>query len=81
MEIIEFPTLLYNVNEGKKQLTLRVSDRRVEQSASKYPDVERISFCILPKDKLEATFHEYVRPTVKPFLTPFCTELTGITQV
>lgn len=26
MEIIEFPTLLYNVNEGKKQVTRRVSD-------------------------------------------------------
>ncbi|KAI0704960.1 exonuclease [Cytidiella melzeri] len=46
VEIIEFPTLLYNVN----------------------------------KDKLEATFHEYVKPTVVPRLTPFCTKLTGITQ-
>ncbi|KAI0348480.1 exonuclease RNase T and DNA polymerase III [Trametopsis cervina] len=46
MEIIEFPTLLYNVHE----------------------------------DKVEATFHEYIRPTVKPRLTNFCTELTGITQ-
>jgi inhibitor of KinA sporulation pathway (predicted exonuclease) len=25
-------------------------------------------------------FHEYVKPTIKPILTPFCTELTGITQ-
>ncbi|KAJ3559762.1 hypothetical protein NM688_g135 [Phlebia brevispora] len=46
MEIIEFPTLLYNIKE----------------------------------DKVEATFHEYVRPVVHPTLTRFCTELTGITQ-
>lgn len=46
-EIIEFPTLLYNLQE----------------------------------DKVEATFHEYVRPTVTPALTQFCTDLTGITQV
>ncbi|KAI0788565.1 exonuclease RNase T and DNA polymerase III [Abortiporus biennis] len=45
-EIIEFPTLIYNIQE----------------------------------DKVEATFHEYVRPVDHPTLTPFCTELTGITQ-
>ncbi|TCD61313.1 ERI1 exoribonuclease member 3 [Steccherinum ochraceum] len=45
-EIIEFPTLLYNVNE----------------------------------DKVEATFHEYVRPVEEPKLTQFCTDLTGIQQ-
>lgn len=28
----------------------------------------------------EATFHSYVQPTVHPKLTPFCTQLTGITQ-
>ena len=28
----------------------------------------------------EDTFHKYVRPTVHPQLTRFCTELTGITQ-
>ncbi|CCM05154.1 uncharacterized protein FIBRA_07363 [Fibroporia radiculosa] len=34
----------------------------------------------LERDRVEATFHEYVRPVVHPTLTPFCTELTGITQ-
>ena len=28
----------------------------------------------------EATFHSYVQPTAHPKLTPFCTQLTGITQ-
>lgn len=46
-EIIEFPTLLYDVDENKVQ----------------------------------ATFHEYVRPTRHPNLTSFCTDLTGIGQV
>ena len=30
--------------------------------------------------KVESTFHSYVQPTAHPILTPFCTELTGITQ-
>lgn len=46
-EIIELPTILYNVDENVVQ----------------------------------ATFHEYVRPTRHPTLTPFCTDLTGIEQV
>lgn len=46
-EIIEFPTLLYNIEE----------------------------------DAVTATFHEYVRPVLHPKLTPFCEQLTGITQV
>ena len=38
--------------------------------------------CLLLNDKLEqvATFHEYIRPVGIQTLTPFCTELTGITQ-
>lgn len=46
-EIIEFPTLVYNLEE----------------------------------DKVQSTFHEYVRPVIHPKLTPFCIDLTGITQV
>ncbi|KAI8981292.1 ribonuclease H-like domain-containing protein [Trametes punicea] len=46
MEIIEFPTILYD----------------------------------LQQDKVEAIFHEYVRPTLHPRLTQFCTGLTGIEQ-
>ena len=30
--------------------------------------------------KTESVFHTYVLPTVNPILTPFCTEITGITQ-
>lgn len=30
--------------------------------------------------KVIAEFHTYVRPTLHPELTPFCTELTGIEQ-
>ncbi|THH28061.1 hypothetical protein EUX98_g6125 [Antrodiella citrinella] len=32
------------------------------------------------EDKVDATFHEYVRPIENPTLTPFCTSLTGIEQ-
>jgi len=32
------------------------------------------------KKKRVAEFHTYVRPTVDPAITPFCTELTGITN-
>lgn len=46
-EIIELPTILYDVDENV----------------------------------VRATFHEYVRPTRHPTLTPFCTDLTGIEQV
>jgi len=30
--------------------------------------------------QLKDTFHTYVKPRVRPILTPFCTELTGIMQ-
>lgn len=33
------------------------------------------------EDKVLSTFHEYVRPVLHPTLTPFCIDLTGITQV
>ena len=46
MEVIEFPTLVYDLDERK--------------------EVGR--------------FHEYVKPVIRPQLTEFCTELTGITQ-
>ena len=47
MEVIELPTLLYDMEE----------------------------------DKVQATFHEYVRPVKHSTLTKFCTDLTGIEQV
>ena len=47
MEIIEFPTLLYDMED----------------------------------DRVQATFHEYVRPAKHAILTEFCTQLTGIEQV
>ncbi|KAH9849726.1 exonuclease RNase T and DNA polymerase III [Lenzites betulinus] len=46
IEIIEFPTILYDI---KNEL-------------------------------VQATFHQYVRPTIHPNLTQFCTDLTGIQQ-
>lgn len=46
--------------------------------------VELIEFscCILSASSLSitSTFQEYLRPTEKPILTAFCTQLTGITQ-
>ena len=45
---------------------------------------EIIEFPVLLVDaktlQTEKTFHTYVRPTAHPILTPFCTQLTGITQ-
>lgn len=35
----------------------------------------------LSRNRVIAEFHRYVKPVVNPKLTPFCTELTGITQV
>lgn len=50
MEIIEFPSVLYKINEANNT-------------------VEFIS-----------EFAKYVKPTINPILTAFCTELTGIKQ-
>jgi len=47
MEVIEFPTLAYDLQEKKEV----------------------------------GKFHEYVKPVIRPQLTEFCTNLTGITQV
>eukprot|EP00050_Salpingoeca_kvevrii_P008996 m.306345 g.306345 ORF g.306345 m.306345 type:complete len:226 (-) comp18805_c0_seq1:259-936(-) len=33
-----------------------------------------------PDDSAECEFHQYIRPVFHPQLTPFCTNLTGITQ-
>lgn len=62
-EIIEFPTLLYDMEES----TCRSSVSRL--CTHRYTE------------QVKATFHEYVRPEIHTTLTPFCTELTGITQV
>ena len=48
IEIIEFPSILYKLDNNK---------------------LEKIS-----------EFHEYVKPTINPVLSDFCTKLTGITQ-
>jgi inhibitor of KinA sporulation pathway (predicted exonuclease) len=48
-EIIEFPSVLYQVNDNK--IAIFISE-----------------------------FQEYVRPTINPVLSSFCTDLTGITQ-
>jgi inhibitor of KinA sporulation pathway (predicted exonuclease) len=50
MEIIEFPSIMYLIDEESQTQTYI------------------------------ATFHEYVRPTINPLLSDFCTQLTGITQ-
>lgn len=46
---------------------------------------EIIEFPVLQVDakslKEVNRFHQYVRPTERPFLTSFCTNLTGIVQV
>ena len=54
-----------------------------EASGFDYPN-EIIEFPVIRVDgstgeKID-TFHRYVRPTLNPALTPFCTQLTGITQ-
>ena len=53
-------------------------------NAVKIKPQEIIEFPVLKVNaktmKMESTFHTYVQPTAHPVLTPFCTELTGITQ-
>lgn len=50
MEIIEFPSVLYKINETKNTC------------------------------EFVSEFAKYVKPTINPTLSKFCTELTGITQ-
>ncbi|XP_070562485.1 ERI1 exoribonuclease 3-like isoform X2 [Ptychodera flava] len=53
-------------------------------SATKIVPQEIIEFPVLKINgktfETETEFHTYVQPTANPRLTPFCTELTGITQ-
>lgn len=53
-------------------------------NATKIKPQEIIEFPVLKVNaqtmKTESIFHTYVQPTAHPVLTPFCTELTGITQ-
>ncbi|XP_077980858.1 ERI1 exoribonuclease 3-like isoform X2 [Glandiceps talaboti] len=52
--------------------------------ATKIRPQEIIEFPVLKINsktfEIDSEFHTYVRPTANPRLTPFCTELTGITQ-
>ena len=69
-EIIEFPTLLYDLRERELDVYLH------------YSWILNIStFSTYITGLVKATFHEYVKPQIHPQLTPYCTELTGITQV
>ena len=57
-----------------------------ERNGNQLKPQEIIEFpCVLLNVKnglqVEATFHRYIRPVHHPLLSPFCTELTGITQV
>lgn len=49
-----------------------------------FPEMEIIEFPCLKVDSntfnVISTFHRYVRPVRHPILTPFCSNLTGITQ-
>ncbi|KAH8795172.1 exonuclease [Flagelloscypha sp. PMI_526] len=73
-------------NKFKKLLVLdfeaTCSDKEAELSRSR---MEIIEFPVLVYDieekKVTATFHEYVKPSLHPTLTNFCTTLTGIEQV
>lgn len=53
-------------------------------NATKVKPQEIIEFPVLKVNaktmQTESVFHTYVQPTAHPILTPFCTELTGITQ-
>ena len=54
------------------------------QKGQRLDPQEIIEFpCLLVESetfKIVSTFHEYIKPVGVPGLTPFCTELTGITQ-
>ena len=54
-----------------------------EQRGFNPPEIIEFPTVILNTKTLqpEGEFHHYVKPTVNPKLTAFCTELTGIQQV
>ena len=55
---------------------------RQDQKTLKFNEIIEFPVVIIDvKNKsVKAVFHTYVKPTLDPILTPFCTELTGITQ-
>jgi inhibitor of KinA sporulation pathway (predicted exonuclease) len=54
-----------------------------DRSIGSSPEIIEFPTVILNTKTLqqEGEFQRYVRPTVNPILSKFCTELTGITQV
>lgn len=64
---------------------LLVLDFEATCDSEKFSPPEIIEFPVVVFDtatlRIEEEFHQYVRPTVNPQLTPFCTQLTGIQQV
>jgi len=78
------PWFRFNELAREKMDYFLVLDFEANQN-ERYPDVKEI--IELPILKLnvttlavEAEFHTYVQPSVQPNITPFITELTGITQ-
>lgn len=63
---------------------LLVLDFEATCDSEKFSPPEIIEFPVVVFDtatlRIEEEFHQYVRPTVNPRLTPFCTQLTGIQQ-
>jgi ERI1 exoribonuclease 3 len=68
--VLDFEATCWNNNEVSKQ------DMEVIEFPSVLYKVEKHS-C---KHEFISEFSKYVRPTIHPLLSPFCTELTGITQ-
>ncbi|CAD7955943.1 unnamed protein product [Amoebophrya sp. A120] len=91
-EVIEFPTVVLR----RKQVAATKAQHENEDCEDDYIVFERTSTTsecgadsaevLSPEGKTRdilepvAEFHEYVRPTRFPVITPFCTHLTGISQ-
>jgi 3'-5' exoribonuclease 1 len=52
-----------------------------EEDTKEYPyEIIEFPVIVVHNGEVIGTFHEYVKPTLNPTLSEFCTELTGITQ-
>lgn len=83
-EIIEFPVVIVNARSRQVELGQHTQHTGSQTDAHlahcthlSPPHISSVSSAPL---RLSSEFHSFVRPTERPKLTAFCTELTGITQ-
>ena len=80
-EIIELPVVFVNVRSRRVELgKSRAMHRQRRQQQSLHSPLCAHNTAAFSSALWLAVFHSFVRPTERPKLTGFCTELTGITQ-